>query len=82
MVEMCGSGYVMDYCISAFHKNQKEEAFRNYLADGLYAMSTQKATLTTRFYDLIHPVSKEQKAKNEKEKKEEAKRIVSNIRNK
>lgn len=43
MVELLGSGYVIDHCISAFSKEQEEKAFRIYLTDALKVISENTA---------------------------------------
>ena len=62
-MELCGSGYVIDYCVSAFHKSREEEAFKNYVADGLYALVNQNSSYACRFEELLHPLSEEEKKK-------------------
>jgi len=81
-VELCGSGYVIDYCVSAFHKSREEEAFKNYVADGLYALVNQNSSYACRFEELLHPLSEEEKKKLKEDNKKQAKKIQSDLRKK
>ena len=83
-MELCGSGYVIDYCMSAFRKSKETEAIYNYLADGLYALVNRNEQLTyeRRLIEILHPVTKEEQEKIKEDNKGKAKKIVSKIRNK
>ncbi len=72
----------MDFCISAFHKSQKEEATFNYIADGLFALVNKTVHYECRLWDILHPSSEEEKKQQEKENKEEAKRIQDKLKKK
>lgn len=72
----------MDYCMSTFHKQQKEEAIVNYFADGLYALVNKNMTYERRLYDVLHPLSKKEQEKIKKDNKAKAKSIVSKLQNK
>lgn len=72
----------MDFCMSAFHKSKKEETIYNYIADGLFALVNKTAHYEYRLCDLLHPVSEEEKKQQEKENKEEAKRIQDKLKKK
>lgn len=37
MLDLFGSGYVIDHCVSAFLEYKKEDAFRIYVTDALKA---------------------------------------------
>ena len=52
MLELFGSGYVIDHCVSAFKEKQEFEAYRNYVTDSLKVIGH----LNKRYYDIIHPV--------------------------
>ena len=61
----------MDYCIAFFQKKQKENAFRIYVTDALYAISESTAkmfggsSMKMRYADLIRnkPQDTEQETK-------------------
>ena len=85
---MMGSGYVIDHCMSALRKSREEDAFRMYIADGLYAIVTNELTYARRFEEILeavrHPKTKSQKAKekavHEAQNKQEARRIQNRLR--
>lgn len=80
MLELCGSGYVMDYCMSAFRLMDEEKAWKNYIADGLFALVTKTMTYKKRFSDLLEEAKAEANAEdNEKKNKEEADRITTRL---
>lgn len=59
-VDVLGSGYVMDHCISAFQKEQEEKAFKIYLSDAIMAIADNTARyvggskMASRFFDIIN----------------------------
>ena len=81
-VDILGSGYVIDHCISAFQKEQEEKLYRVYVTDALKAMvdNTMRfaggVRLQNRFYDLAY------KTKPKVEKEETADEIIMRIKNK
>lgn len=80
MLELCGSGYVMDYCMSAFRIMDEEKAWKNYIADGLFALVNKTLTYKYRFRDLLAEAEAEANAEdNAKKNKEEADRITSRL---
>lgn len=80
MLELCGSGYVMDFCMSAFRIMDEEKAWKNYIADGLFALVTKTLTYKKRFSDLLEEAKAEANAEdNEKKNKEEAERITTRL---
>ena len=80
-VNVLGSGYVMDHCISAFQKEQEEKAFRIYLSDAVMAIADNTAKfaggskMSSRFYDIIN-------IKKEAKKEETADEIILKIKEK
>lgn len=83
MLELCGSGYVMDYCMSAFRIKDEEKAWKYYIADGLYALVTKTMSYKKRFTDLLNEAKAEEHAEeNEKNNKEEADRITNRLMDK
>ena len=48
---MLGSGYVIDHCVSAFLKAQREELYQIYVTDALKAIGN----LNIRFIDYFKP---------------------------
>lgn len=80
MLELCGSGYVMDYCMSAFRIMDEEKAWKNYIADGLFALVTKTLTYKKRFSDLLEEAKAEAHAEeNQKNNEEEADRITNRL---
>lgn len=70
----------MDYCMSAFRLMDEEKAWRNYIADGLFALVTKTMTYKQRFSDLLAEAKAEAKTEdNEKNNKEEADRITNRL---
>ena len=59
MVELFGSGYVIEHCISAFLKKQREFSFQVYLTDSLKIISKnttgaqERGAMSKRWYDII-----------------------------
>lgn len=59
-VDVLGSGYVMDHCISAFQKEQEEKAFKIYLSDAVMAIAENTmrfaggSKMSSRFFDIIN----------------------------
>ena len=62
MVELMGTGYVVEYCVSRYKHKQEEKRYRTYIADVLMHMCNNIAgafggnTITTRYVDLDKPV--------------------------
>lgn len=78
-----GTGYVIEHCISFFHKKRKTDAYRIYVTDALRLITENTAKIVGRFAgeasylqvryaELIEPTKKEKTA-NE---------IIDNIREK
>ena len=51
MLELFGSGYVIDHCVSALFEYRKEELYRTYITDALKA----HFRLNIRYADLLKP---------------------------
>ena len=49
MLELYGSGYVIEYCIAAFNRLQEEKLYRIYVTDALKVIGG----LNVRYCDLI-----------------------------
>ena len=80
MLDLCGSGYVMDYCMSAFRIKDEEKAWRNYVADGLFALVNHTMSYKQRFSDLLAEAKEEAHAEDNKQKNEkEAERITNRL---
>ena len=45
LLEIFGSGYVVDHCVAVFAKKEQEKMFRSYLADSLMAIANNTAGL-------------------------------------
>lgn len=46
MLDLLGKGYVIDHCVSLFHKEQKDKQYRAYITDALMAITE---TLADRY---------------------------------
>lgn len=61
MVELCGSGYVVEHCISVLAKEADEKLYRNYIAECLRCISESTAKIgggsyiTAKYADLVNP---------------------------
>lgn len=72
---------MIDHCISAFRKQQREKAYRIYVTDSLKAIVSNTARfnggveMTARFVDVIDGMGKESK-------EQTAQEVKNNIRNK
>lgn len=83
MLELWGSGYVIEYCVSAFLEEQQrereEKAYKIYITDALkcIAENTQRfnggSAPSVRYIDLIEP---------KKEFKMTAKEVIAKMRKK
>lgn len=80
MVNALGSGYVMEYCISAFAKEKKAERYQYYMSDaaylttnGLYSALGGEPPLPERYCEPYKPKPTK--------KKETADEIINRIRN-
>lgn len=66
MLELFGSGYVIDHCVSAFSKGQQEKLYRMYLTDALKVISENTAggehrsAMSKRWIDLAEPKKPEE----------------------
>lgn len=79
MLELIGSGYVIEHCMSALRQIRADEAFKNYVADGLYAISHGNITMTTRFHDMMHPKTEEDKKQDAEDNKKKAQKIKNRL---
>ena len=50
-MDLFGSGYVIDHCVSAFLKSQREELYQYYITDALKVIGH----LNIRFADYFKP---------------------------
>ena len=71
MLELFGSGYVIDHCVSAFLEYKKDELYRVYVTDSLKHL----ARLDTRYADIIKDFGKPKETRT-------AEDIISGIRSK
>lgn len=61
MIELMGSGYVVDYCVSRYKHKQEEKQYRVYIADALMVIANNTArmfggsTVNMRYLDIIKP---------------------------
>lgn len=72
-----------EVCVSALRKFRVDEAWRSYMADGLYVLVNRYGPIYSgRFSEVISPKSEADLQKIAEENKERSKKIVSDIRNK
>ena len=57
MVEILGSGYIIEYCVSAFNHIQEEKVYRIYITDALKYL----AGLNVRYAELIDTTPKDER---------------------
>lgn len=61
MVDLLGTGYVVEYCVSRYNHKQEEKQYRIYLTDALMVIANNTArafggsTVTMRYSDIIKP---------------------------
>ena len=87
LLELLGIGYVIDHCVSFFHKKSEEKAYKVYVTDVLRltlentAKQTQGSYIEKRFADFLELQENisEDDGKSEEEMAEE---VISDIRNK
>ena len=57
MLELFGSGYVIEHCVSAFLEDRQEKAYKTYVTDALRAIfqcvSGSNDNDSTRWIDLV-----------------------------
>jgi hypothetical protein len=59
LLELFGSGYVIDHCVSAFLEKQRKKAYQVYVTDALKAIAensaggSHRSTMTRRWIDLV-----------------------------
>lgn len=61
LLDLLGSGYVIDHCVSAFLKEQREELYQIYVTDSLKAIGH----LNRRFADYFNKPKKEERTAEE-----------------
>lgn len=70
----------MDYCMSAFRIKDEEKAWKNYIADGLYALVNKTMSYKQRFSGLLEEAKAEVHAEdNQKKNEEEAEKITNRL---
>lgn len=81
MVDVIGNGYVMEYCISVFSKEKKDERYKYYMSDvgyiltnGFYQYHGAERPIQERYAERYMPKSK-------KKKEETADEIINRIQN-
>lgn len=61
MVDLLGTGYVVEYCVSRYKHKQEEKQYRVYITDALMVIANNTArafggsTVTMRYSDIIKP---------------------------
>lgn len=90
MLELYGKGYVNEWCISLFHKEQEEKSYRIYVTDCLQSIAENTmhvfvlndiidygAKMKRRWIDIIEP--KEEAKKESKNENRSTKEIVDDM---
>ena len=61
LLEILGSGYVIDYCVSAFSEKKKIEGYRIYVTDSLYSIANMyskvhggEMAMEKRYQDILN----------------------------
>lgn len=67
LLEILGSGYVIDYCVSAFSEKKKNEAYRIYVTDSLYSIANMysrshggEMAMEKRYLDVMEIMEKKE----------------------
>lgn len=56
LLELFGSGYVIDHCVAAINAEQQEECYRVYVTDMLANIyNGLGGSCKTRYYNILHP---------------------------
>lgn len=56
MLDLMGSGYIIDCCIAAYNKKRERDNFEVYVTDAMAALINMwTRDKYPRYYDLIHP---------------------------
>lgn len=64
MVELLGAGYVVDYCVSRFKREQEEKRYKSYIADVLMTLNNNIVDalggyrIARRYIDMDKPVDR------------------------
>lgn len=82
LLDLFGSGYVIEHCVSAFLERQKEKAYKIYITDCLYSITNMYSVshggkefpITKRFFEILEPPKQE--------KQETAEDVISRMRKK
>lgn len=70
-LELFGSGYVIDHCVSTLNMKYRQDLFRDYMAEGIRATVNNLShvfggvTMEVSYHDLIHPPKKETRTEEE-----------------
>ena len=56
MLDLLGSGYVIEHCVAAFLQRKKQEVFENYVSDSLYYIGQAVGVkLSKRLHEIRNP---------------------------
>lgn len=70
---------MIEHCISALREYNRDQAFRRYVATGLYAIVNHTSQYSMTYDEMMNPQTEEQKQKQIQDNKKEAKRIQNRI---
>lgn len=79
LLELFGSGYVIEHCVSTLNMQHKEDLFRSYIAKGV---ELAVSSLTNAFGGQAFSISYDELIKPVKEETRTEEEIVSNIQEK
>ena len=63
MLELMGSGYVIEYCVAAYNADMERRNFEVYITDIVAALVGMFAKdKIPRYYDLMHPPKEDKRS--------------------
>lgn len=65
MLDLMGSGYVIDHCIAAINADRRRQTFEVYVTDSLYVMLkyiNRGKDVLDRYWDMINPKPKDERS--------------------
>ena len=80
MLELLGAGYVIEECIASYNKRQKDELFRIYVTDGLFALVNKSMSYERRYIHLVGEMEHKTKETKPQTAKDVKARIKAKIR--
>lgn len=75
---MLGDDYIAEHCINEYEKQQKEEIFRIYITDSLYALMNHSA-FQARYFEMIESMQSDDSAAPEQSADEIKKNMLAKL---